>query len=74
MKNIENWGIYDWYKHDLLDILLNGDEELNRIECESNNYLHINCEIECDAIDDVSQYEALEEYGRQMYEKIKMKC
>lgn len=73
VKNIENWGIYDWYKHDLLDILLNGDEELNRMECESDNYLHINCEIENDAIDDVSQFEILEEYGRQMYEKNKNK-
>jgi predicted patatin/cPLA2 family phospholipase len=73
IDNIERWGIFDWYKHDLLDILMNGDEELNKLECEGDNYLHINCEIEDDTIDNIDEdnFEKLKEYGRDMYEKNK---
>lgn len=70
-KNISSWGIFDWYNHNLIDLLMNGDEELNQIEAESNNYLHINCEIENDDIDNVSEdnFISLEEAGKNMYKK-----
>lgn len=74
-SNISSWGIFDWYKHNLIDLLMNGDEELNQMEAESNSYLHINCEINNDEIDNLTpeNFQALEDAGKEMYRKNKDK-
>jgi predicted acylesterase/phospholipase RssA len=46
---MKDWGIVDWFlKGNITDLMMNGDEETNRLETKSllgNNYLHLNCEI-----------------------------
>ena len=74
--NIRNWGIVDWYKNNIIDLIMNGDEELNRMETENimkSRYLHINTELYNDMIDDVSDdnIDLLEEIGKDMYAKNK---
>lgn len=49
IDEMKDWGIVDWFlKGNIADLMMNGDEETNRLETKSllgNNYLHLNCEI-----------------------------
>ncbi len=71
-----NYGSVDWFfKGNILDILMNADEEFNKLETEKilkDNYLHINIElqnIEQSLIDNVNydNFNSLENLGVIMF-------
>ena len=74
--NPKNYGSVDWFlKGNIFDILMNADEDFNRLETEkilNENYLHINTNLtnpEQGLIDNlkIENYQSLEALGITMY-------